>query len=114
MSAHKHTPGEWEIIPQNGGSPIIGRRFNTGNQMNPIGIRLVCQVFARGNSIQEDDANARLIAAAPTMYSALLDAIKAIDGDFAFESERHDALMASAINMRAAIAKATGETKGQP
>jgi hypothetical protein len=66
-----HTPGPWEIIPQHGAGPMIAHPFETGNQMNPRGLRLVCHVLARGNSLAQDDANARLITAAPDLLAAL-------------------------------------------
>lgn len=73
MSAH--TPGPWEEIPQHGAGPMIAHKYATGKQMNPIGLRLVCHILMRGNSMDEDQANARLIAAAPELYAACEAAI---------------------------------------
>ena len=64
----KHTPGPWDVIPQNGAGPMIAHRYDTGNDINPTGLRLVCHVLERKASFEVDAANARLIAAAPTMY----------------------------------------------
>lgn len=49
----------------------------------------------------ENDANARLIAASPTMYAALLDVIEHMDWSTPQGKAVYD-------NARAAIAKATG------
>lgn len=75
----KFTPGPWEALPQNGAGPMIVHRFETGNQMQPTGLRLIAHMLARGNSLQQDQANARLIAAAPTMADYIR--IRAADGD---------------------------------
>lgn len=66
-----HTKGPWAIVPQSAGGPMIAHPFDTGKQMNPRGLRLICHVLTRGNSIAEDDANARLIAASPDLLEAL-------------------------------------------
>lgn len=78
MSAY--TPGPWTPIPQNNGSVIIAHEYETGQQMKPKGLRLVCHAFAWGNSLKEDEANACLISAAPE----LLEALKAIFEDNCF------------------------------
>ena len=102
------TPGPWADIPQNGAGPMIAHKFETGNQINPTGLRLICHMLQRGNSLEQDEANARLIAAAPELYAALvaiLDAAKTDRGD-AFETGfRTDQLQKPLIAARAAIAK---------
>lgn len=67
-----HTPGPWKEIPQNGAGPMIAHEFETGKQMNPVGLRLICHVLQRGNSLEQDRANARLLAAAPDLLEALV------------------------------------------
>ena len=71
MRDTKFTPGPWAQVPQSNGSVMIARRHETGKQLSPHGLRLVCNVLVRGSSMSEDDANAHLIAAAPEMYEAL-------------------------------------------
>lgn len=66
----QHTPGPWELLPQSDGSNMVALRRETGKQMNPYAFRLVCHVLARGDSIKQDDANAKLIAAAPDLLVA--------------------------------------------
>lgn len=74
MSAANHTPGIWERVPQSQGGDLIAHRFETGNQMNPMGLRLVCFMVARGNSLKEDEANANLSTAAPDLLD-IADAV---------------------------------------
>lgn len=71
MSTQTHTPGPWVAVPQSDGSAMIAHEFETGKQMNPKGLRLIAHVLARRNSLAEDEANARLIAAAPELYASL-------------------------------------------
>lgn len=66
------TETPWEEVPQNGAGPIIAHRFGTGNQMQPTGLRLICHVLQRGNSLKQDRANAAFIAAARSAVSDLL------------------------------------------
>lgn len=58
------TPGEWEEVPQHGAGPMIAHRYETGNQLQPTGLRLICHMLQRGNSLKEDQANAAFIALA--------------------------------------------------
>jgi len=71
MSETKFTPGPWSLVPQGNGSQMIGRRYETDNQMSPYGLRLVCHVFARGDSLMQDEANGHLIVSAPRLYAEL-------------------------------------------
>lgn len=99
------TPGPWTEIPQNGAGPMICRKFETGKQMNPVGLRLVCHVLARGSSIVEDEANARLIAAAPDLLAALERTLNWLSSYPGGGTLGQDGPYEQA---RAAIAKATG------
>lgn len=72
MSDTQHTPGPWEEVPQQGSGPMIVHRRKTGDQMRPTGLRLIGTVLQRGDSLPEDEANARLIAAAPELLEALI------------------------------------------
>lgn len=63
MQNAQHTPGPWCFWPD--GEQALYR-------IRPIGGgELVAQMFERSNSAHECLANARLIAAAPTMLAAL-------------------------------------------
>ena len=98
----KHTPGPWSQVPQSDGSTLIARRYETGNQMKPMGLRIVGFTMARKDSLQEDEANARLIAAAPELLEALKDMLDGHEDACTGYGE------GAADKARAAIAKATG------
>lgn len=66
-----HTPGPWSLLPQNGAGPMVVQEFVTGKQRTPIGYRLIAHMLQRGDSLKQDQANARLIAAAPELLEAL-------------------------------------------
>jgi hypothetical protein len=71
MNAPKFTPGPWVQVPQHGAGPMICHEYKTENQMNPTGLRLVCHILQRRDSLEQDEANAALINAAPELYEAL-------------------------------------------
>ena len=79
MENAKHTPVPWILVPQGNGSYIVAHEFETQNQMHPKGLRLICTVFARGDSLKEDIENARLIAAAPELLEALKEVVAISD-----------------------------------
>lgn len=67
----KHTPGPWSEIPQHAAGPMIAKVIETGKQMEPTRLRLIAHMLQRGDSLIEDQANAKLIAAAPALLEAL-------------------------------------------
>ena len=92
MSAGQHTPGLWEVKRQ-----INGEDFYIADGPNFD----VCEIIVGHARSQETaEANARLIAAAPDLLENLKQLCELL------ESIGHDCTPA-----RAAIAKATGETK---
>lgn len=91
MSETKHTPGPWEISPvrtHDGNSMVVG------GMDRAFGLVAECVV----------DEDARLIAAAPEMLDALLQAQIYIEADEAV----HGRQFGDGNAIRAAIAKATG------
>jgi hypothetical protein len=96
----KHTPGPWKINRHGYESLYACHEFVEGD--SGIG---VCGIW-HPESHREQDANARLIAAAPELLEALKQVVAWMDapGDSAFG----DAQLQTA---RDAISKATGETK---
>lgn len=98
MTQFKGTPGPWRVSEKRG--DLIDIRHNN-NEPGAISLNLA-HVVARLSWLKEAEANARLIAAAPELLEALLDALHTYDkhGEY---SEWDFA--------RAAIAKALGETK---
>ncbi len=96
----KHTPGPWSLR----GSTIRGPHLK-----DPEGrTRIVAKaIWDKGTYIDETEANARLIAAAPELVEALEDlvclaerAMRESDGEWMVDEELRDA--------RAAIAKVRG------
>lgn len=104
----KHTPGPWACLPQNGAGPMIVHEFETGNQMNPTGYRLIAHMLQRKDSLEQDRANAAVIAAAPELLEALAS-IEAKAMAMANDPEQSNRGLwrGCADEARAAIAKAT-------
>lgn len=106
MGGVKHTAGPWVAAPYSSmvGAPVVA---------SPSG-RPVCSVtyFALGDGFEGHDevsaANARLIAAAPDLLEALELALEYFNSAQAQLSASGQVARDAA---RAAIAKATGETK---
>jgi len=102
----KHTPGPWHHT---------GREFNDVRDSDDelVAVALHLRVGQPERSVQEAEANARLIAAAPELLDALKKMESALAKCFgphkAEEGDRHRAL----AQARVAIAKATGETNDQ-
>jgi hypothetical protein len=109
----KHTPGPWSINdwPQ----------ANTDIAIGAAGTPLIARVPLRDVSVNEQQANAALIAAAPELLEALKWMVANDDtneGDEPVESlgghswNEYNSYWLDGLNKaRAAIAKATGETK---
>lgn len=101
MSAPKHTPGPWKLIPHREDDRLTMVIGNDGTFHG----RFVCNVATISPGHHEDQANARLIAAAPELLEAAVGALirfrhyeqnlGGADGDVILELEL-------------AIAKATG------
>ena len=91
-SSNQHTPGPWRI-----GKAVNGNWIEAAHAAQPVSI---ARTFYEGVGAATEDANARLIAAAPELLEALEGLLANLtEGDFISET-RIDAA-------RAAIAKAT-------
>lgn len=89
----QHTPGPWELVKQEDDFEIKHKVYFIGSVYD-------------FNQFPENEANARLIAAAPDLLEALEYMIEeATSGQFSNPSEEE------IQKARAAIAKAKGETK---
>ena len=95
MEKTQHTPGPWTIRTERRTRLVCDEH---GNQISAI--RPVKRYGVAG----DDAANARLIAAAPTMYEALKALVESLD----WESKRSGTTYAGHEDARAAIAKAEG------
>lgn len=74
--ANAATPGPWDRVPQTRGGDLIAHRYETGNQMNPTGLRMVSFMMSRGNSLKEDEANADFVSSARTDIPALVAEVR--------------------------------------
>ena len=103
MTQFKGTPGPWRVSEKRG--DLIDIRHEN-NELGAMSLNLA-QVVARQSWLKEAEANARLIAAAPELLEALQ-----LCEEFMSQlpSTGFDGL-ARIEFARAAIAKATGETK---
>ena len=86
----KHTPGPWEVRKTASGNPFI-----YAGQLNVAGVAMV----RAGVDSATAEANARLIAAAPELLEALIQAVAWIEGEITAVNALSKA--------HAAIAKAT-------
>jgi hypothetical protein len=115
MGEAKHTPGPWEAEKRAGDEWWFGGRDGMEIVVRPPSEKFgaVC-VIGASSAETENDANARLIAAAPELLEAL-KAFMALDRSFSTVCDAHlkemaaKGPMARAVQLaRAAIAKATG------
>ena len=91
-----HTPGPWHVIE------ACYEAYRGSHSIGSVDVR-VAKVARNGVDDVEGEANARLIAAAPDLLEACVEAIQALDAEF---SQR-----ITDVNfplLRAAVAKATG------
>ena len=108
----KHTPGPWVVLPEECDRPyirirgtVLGGRYKIANVLTP------CYEGVHEREAEETRANARLIAAAPEMLEALQAIADEADGTgkpYSCDSYLPRHFIEKA---RAAIAKATGESK---
>ena len=107
MSETKHTPGPWRIVGEMGDSPFISGTMPDGVPDH------ICQIIETPDA--EDYANARLIAAAPDLLAALIEARSLLEtaGRYFPKSikngDRYSLLNVLANSVNPAIAKAEGK-----
>lgn len=98
----KHTPGPWTIVDENELGTVNSEKEPYGIYADGDESVRVAGIMCEYLAPSEVGANAQLIAAAPEMLAALQRVMQlavSADGDETFEQ------------VKAAIAKATGETK---
>ena len=104
MTTTQHTPGPWKLAE----NPIGWQPLISAEVADSIGpIWHVGIANARGRSHEEAKANARLIAAAPLMLSALRTALQAMGDTYDARDSDDDGESFRDI-ITAAIAAATG------
>ena len=102
VSTTKHTPGPWSAI---------GRYVKSFGPSFLSGGREVCAVSNFTGSEGENEANARLIAAAPELLESLTQTVASLEYWFPRWGDPGGANSAMMNVARAAIAKATGGAK---
>ena len=98
MSQAKHTPGPWVATSK----AIVSGRTNIMHRP---------KWWHEGLLEAEDNANARLIAAAPELLDALCTLLNRLDGIGGEHVTGMEGVDADLMKANAAIAKATGEAK---
>jgi len=117
----KHTPGPWEIVQSDDDFDPISIRMGTA-LATPGRCRTIHRIdidwdLERGRpDYAEGRANLHLIAAAPDLYAALIEAVEAIEWRLPAEGEckcsgAFRCVAHSALDIaRSALARAQGET----
>ena len=106
----KHTPGQWHIGSGNGEGSIFADNGRTRFEIGGTTLYPICQVNRKWED-EEDEANARLIAAAPELLQAILDLFRECAIVHKYWGDGANTKEADAAIKRAkdAIAKATGQ-----
>lgn len=106
----KHTPGPWVYAREYGESVTEAPKITTVARCADFVIGLECDYpggdYRNGDHSGDEEADARLIAAAPD----LLEACRAML-DCCYDMDRNDETLAAVKATMKAIAKATGEIK---
>ncbi len=99
----KHTPVPWMINEWT--------QPDTSISIGAVGTPLICRVMLRDVSINEQQANANLIAAAPRLLAALIKVLDEYQGCFDPDHTGNKMFdeWDEVVEARAAIAEATGE-----
>jgi hypothetical protein len=108
MSAEtKWTPGPWQVTQCRDGMPFV----NVFRVSGPSDGSAPCTVLfeTEYTELRENEANARLVAAAPRMYEALERLLLAYEGGTAARSVQRQ--NKDAVFARAALAQARGEAR---
>ena len=100
----KHTPGPWTVEwPMDGGALIMAEDGH--GHLGRVDVR-----YSKRNNLEEAEANARLIAAAPDLLEACRDTVNKLVNIHTVGSDQDKGRWLSSISLLAsAIAKATGK-----
>lgn len=93
-----HTPGPWEAVGDRDDEGIMIVQSATGGE--------VCDIVSTLGYAEADEANARLIAAAPDLLEALVDFVEQVEAYDRLHGANSCAISPDAA--RLAIAKAEG------
>src|SRR5215207_8935797 len=104
MNEHKHTPGPWPAYLPN----LMRASWEEPKGDTPVvkagDVQIARLAYAASTDRETRNANARLIAAAPTLLEALREFV------CSYDKENGTALHLAYDGARAAIAKAEGRT----
>lgn len=101
----KHTPGPWSVRRRGPHAYHVARVTQTEFGRETRFVADVC--FAQPKIDGEQEANARLIAAAPDMLAALRAMLRVAEADLRLSLNPHPMRVAVVRDAKAAIAKAT-------
>ena len=104
----QHTPGPWHIGSGNGEGSIFAENGRMRLETGGTTLYAICHNVSTWN-IDEDEANARLIAAAPQMLEALRSALEAMGDTY----DARDAAGTEGDQLREQIAEAITAATGE-
>jgi hypothetical protein len=107
MKTHAHTQGPWHMGAGNGEGSIFADNGRTRLETGGATLYPIARIGLGWNEV-EDEANARLIAAAPELMAALIQAVDALEFWFPRWGDPGGTASEMMNQARAAIAKATG------
>ena len=99
-----HTPGPWTVVDQVSADGSCTTLVKGGDHV-------VCKSSARPKARQKQDADAKLIAAAPDLLQCAMTLDDAFCICYETEFEQDEAIRVALNKLRSAIAKATGDAK---
>lgn len=98
----KHTPGPWIVRPK--------RYLDTRRRVGPADNEFFDVSYSSGNSNAESEANAYLIAAAPSLYEEVRETIFFLE-NFDPSNREYEVVRRTRLNfLKGSIAKARGES----
>lgn len=111
MTTTQHTPGPWHIGSGNGEGSIFAKNGRMRLETGGTTLYAICHNVSTWN-IDEDNANARLIAAAPQMLEALQALMQqAVKDAEHYAPDGNEPIWAFIMDASDAIAKATRGAK---
>ncbi len=102
---HTHTQGPWHVGAGNGEGSIFSDNGRTRLEIGGTTLYSIAQITRGWNEV-EDEANARLIAAAPELLEACMVALAAIKSEYPLE-HGNPTIGRAWGTLESAIAKAT-------
>lgn len=111
-----HTPGPWEVRHSGyANTPFVifsgDKKPNFRSKFPLSGVHAIAEIFHdEGPDHEQQEADARLIAAAPEMLELLKELVSQLENTCTSDIESGDACVVSVGPAKRIIAKATGRT----